>query len=300
MKKILLRGYYMYLDMKKRISILYNWAYSLVVEPPIIHNTDETINKMVATKCSVSRYGDGEFSLMNGKGLLFQPYSHELSKRLKEVINSEVKNHIVCIPYAIKSTEWCTDIAKKYWREYFGINRSKVYKTINFNKKYFDAQVTRLYIDHKDKRNVAIRFRQLKELWDDREVIIIEGVKSRLGLGNNLFDNVRSLNRIICPAVDAFGKYNEILTEASKQNPNKLFLIALGPTATVLAYDLSNLGYQAIDIGHIDIEYEWFLSKAVEKVPVTNKYIGEMVGGTNVSEELIDVVYGKEIISKIG
>lgn len=300
MKKILLRGYYIYLDMKKRISILYNWAFSLCVKPPTIYNTDETINKMVATKCSVSRYGDGEFSLMNGSGLLFQPYSSELSKRLKEIINSEEKNHIVCIPYAIKSTEWCTDIAKKYWREYFNVNRSKVYKTLDLYKEYFDAQVTRLYIDHRDKSKVAIRFKQLKGLWNDREVIIIEGVKSRLGLGNNLFDNVRSLHRIICPAVDAFGKYNEILTEASKQNPNKLFLIALGPTATVLAYDLSNLGYHAIDIGHIDIEYEWFLSKAVEKVPVTNKYIGEMAGGTNVSEELMDIVYEKEIISKIG
>ena len=36
-----------------------------------------------------------------------------------------------------------------------------------------------------------------------------------------------------------------------------LFLVALGPTATVLAYDLSKIGYQAIDIGHIDISFVW-------------------------------------------
>ena len=28
------------------------------------------------------------------------------------------------------------------------------------------------------------------------------------------------------------------------------FLLALGPTATVLAYDLCKMGYQAVDIGH--------------------------------------------------
>ena len=52
---------------------------------------------------------------------------------------------------------------------------------------------------------------------------------------------------------------------------NKLILIALGPTATVLSYDLNKLGYQAIDIGHADIEYEWYLRKAKKKIPIKNK-----------------------------
>lgn len=46
MKKILLRGYYIYLDMKKKISILYNWAFSLVVKPPTIFISDEPINQI--------------------------------------------------------------------------------------------------------------------------------------------------------------------------------------------------------------------------------------------------------------
>ena len=34
------------------------------------------------------------------------------------------------------------------------------------------------------------------------------------------------------------------------------------------ACDLYNLGYQAIDIGHIDIEYEWFLRNATKNIKV--------------------------------
>lgn len=34
-----------------------------------------------------------------------------------------------------------------------------------------------------------------------------------------------------------------------------LILLALGPCATVLAYDLSNKGYQALDIGHLPNGY---------------------------------------------
>ena len=50
-----------------------------------------------------------------------------------------------------------------------------------------------------------------------------------------------------------------------RESTDSIILIALGPTATVLAYDLSKRGYQAIDVGHIDIEYEWFLNNASKK-----------------------------------
>ena len=83
-----------------------------------------------------------------------------------------------------------------------------------------------------------------------------------------------------------------------KQKKSKLILIALGPTATVLAYDLAIEGYQAIDIGHIDIEYEWFLQGVTEKCPVKNKYIGEIDGGTLVLN-IEDKRYEDEIISNL-
>ena len=60
---------------------------------------------------------------------------------------------------------------------------------------------------------------------------------------------------------------------ARKYGRNKLILVALGQTATVLSYDLAKLGYWAIDIGHVDIEYEWFLRGAKDKLPVAGKYV---------------------------
>lgn len=53
-------------------------------------------------------------------------------------------------------------------------------------------------------------------------------------------------------------------------------MIALGPTATVLSYDLYKLGYHVIDIGHADIEYEWFLRKATKKIYIENKWVNEV------------------------
>ena len=298
MKKILLKLYYKYLGIKDLITIEYNKNVTYRKKPPIVKGTDETIDKLVNGRISISRYGDGEFALMNGKDLMFQPYYEELSERLKFIITSNEKNHIVGIPNVFESLEIYTDKSKEYWSKYLNLNNIKIDKMLDKNKKYYDTQVTRLYIDTKDKYKVKNRFDKIKTIWEDKDIVIVEGGKSRLGIGNNLFDSAKSISRIICPSKDAFSKYSQIIDEVRKQDKSKLILIALGPTATVLSYDLAKDGYHAIDIGHIDIEYEWFLQGAIEKCPINNKYIGEVEGGTNVSRINSDN-YMKQIISTV-
>lgn len=298
MKKILLKIYYTFLNIKDKIVIFYNKKITLNRKPPIVMNTDETLKRIINDKCSVSRFGDGEFSLIYGESLKFQASSSEISNRLREILISNKNKHIVCIPNVFENMEWATDNARKYWMKYLNLNRSKIYKIINMNKIYYDTQVTRLYIDIKDKSKVEKRFNLVESLWNNREVVIVEGEKSRLGIGNDLFNGCKSIERIICPSINAFSKYDEIFKEVKKQDKSKLILIALGPTATILAYDLSNEGYQAIDIGHIDIEYEWYLMKVKEKCPVKNKYIGEINGGDCV-EDILDKKYNKQIIKII-
>lgn len=298
MKKMLLTLYYKFLKITGIITVLYNKMISLIMKPPIVRTTDETLDKMILDECSISRFGDGEFALMYGESLLFQPYDPLLSLRLREIIRSHREKHMVCIPNVFESVDWCTERSKKYWIKYLNLHRRKIYKMIDMKKEYYDTQVTRLYIDQKDKSKAGGHFSEFKKIWFNKEIVIVEGEQSRLGVGNNLFNDTKSIKRIICPAKNAFAKYNDILNEIKKQDQSKLVLIALGPTATVLAYDLSAIGYQALDIGHIDIEYEWFLQKVTEKCPVKNKYIGEIPGGTNVGN-IYDVEYERGIISKI-
>ena len=51
---------------------------------------------------------------------------------------------------------------------------------------------------------------------------------------------------------------NEIIDKA------KLICITAGPTATVLAYDLAKLGYQAVDVGHLAKAYDVEVRKLPE------------------------------------
>ncbi|MCT2922996.1 DUF1792 domain-containing protein [Streptococcus thermophilus] len=52
---------------------------------------------------------------------------------------------------------------------------------------------------------------------------------------------------------------------------NLIVLLAIGLTATVLSYDLADNGFQVIDIGHLDVEYQWYLMQAKKKMPLENR-----------------------------
>ena len=152
-------------------------------------------------------------------------------------------------------------------------------------------------MDFASKQDCGRWFRDMKAIWEDRDIVFIEGEKSRLGIGNDLFDNVRSIHRILCPPCNAFSRIDDIIAEALKQSKDVLFLIALGPTATVLAYDLFKSRYQAIDIGHVDIEYEWWRMRARRKVKLERKYVNEVPDGNRVADAGEE--YKRQIIAKI-
>lgn len=102
----------------------------------------------------------------------------------------------------------------------------------------------------------------------------------------------------MCPVQNAYIKYAEIIKEAKKQPKEVLFLLACGSTATILVEDLAREEYWAIDIGHVDIEYEWLKMKTTEKLPVKNKYTNETVGGDQVKDD-IDDGFHQEVIAEI-
>jgi glycosyltransferase family protein len=264
---------------------------------PQIASIEETIQKIVREGCSVSRFGDGEILLTNNKAIGFQKADSKLGERLKEVLQSNADGHIVCLSDTFTDIYRYNRKARRFWRTHFFIYGHIWDNLLISNKQYYNTFVTRPYMDFVQKTQCGKWFHDMQAIWQNRNIIFIEGEKSRLGVGNDLFHNAKSIKRILCPPTSAFDKYDSIINEAVKQNKDVLFLIALGPTATVLAYDLHKKGYQAIDIGHVDIEYEWWRMNAKRKVKIQNKYVNEAVGGNIVS--VAGEEYESQIIAKI-
>lgn len=262
---------------------------------PQIHNQKKTLESLINTECSIARFGDGEFNIMLSSDIPFQRYSNKLAQRLKQIIVSDNSNMLIAIPNTFSSLSEYTQSAASFWRTYMVYNRKIIYSLLNLDKQYFDSLVSRPYMDALDKSNCEKYFETFKKVWDKKDIIFVEGSSTHLGVGNSLFDNANSIKRIICPQKNAFDKYDEILEYCKKQPKDILFILALGPTATVLAYDLAQAGFRALDLGHIDIEYEWFLHKASTKIAIKNKYVNEAANGritTNSSDEK----YNNEII----
>lgn len=266
-----------------------------------IATPEETIDEIISKNKSITRFGDGEIDFIYGKGMNYQKFDEKLACRLKEVLNSDYDDLLVGMPNAINTEyfEEYTGVAIEFWPRWVHENMFRIIKLLDRKRKYYSTQITRFYLDYKDKSNKAEYVKKIKKIWDKKDIVIIEGDKSRLGVGNDLFDNMNSIERIICPSENAFDRYKQIVSEASKVDKNKLILLALGPTATVLAYDLFKIGYRVIDIGHIDIEYEWFLRKATEKVRIETKYVTEVKNGRTNIAEINDEKYMSEVIAKI-
>lgn len=300
---LLLRDYY---DMKLYQMMIeyHNKPYEVVEDVeryiPNVKGIHETIEKLIYSDVSISRFGDGEIKLIAGQDIGFQEANPKLTERLKEVLYNKTDKHIVGILNVFGSLSEYTEDLQSYFRSYlYEYDRAFQYSLLNREQTYYDAFITRPYISYRDKSYAGCIFEKFKQVWEHKDVLIVEGERSRLGCGNDLFHNTSSCKRIICPNENAFDYYDEILDSVLKQPKERIVLLALGPTATVLAYDLAKKGYRAIDIGHIDIEYEWYRMGATEKVPVQNKYTNEAYGG-NGSLEYKDGNYENQIVMQIG
>ena len=266
-----------------------------------IFSQEETLDEIIKNNRSISRFGDGEFNLIFGQEIGFQEINKILIKKLKEVLKSNEKGLLIGIllPYNDTYLKPYINVTKEYLINWIDSRKFELSELIDINRKYYSSFITRFYIDSQDKSKVPDYIKKLKQIWEKKDILIIEGEKSRLGIGNDLFNNSKSIKRILCPSENAFNVYDKIINQAKKIDKSNLILLALGPTSTVLAYDLFKLGYHVIDIGHIDIEYEWFLRNATKRIPIENKYVNEINGNKYNFGNFNDTKYYKEIISTI-
>jgi hypothetical protein len=90
-------------------------------------------------------------------------------------------------------------------------------------------------------------------------------------MDQRFFGNIREKAFIDIPPENAWSEYDRILADARRLPRDYMFLIAAGPTATILAFDLAIDGYQALDIGHLPNCYAWEKRENVmpERLPVS-------------------------------
>lgn len=276
--------------------------YRRIVTPPFVMSYQDCVAYILSHRASITRFGDGELGVIYGHTLGFQERNEKLSTKLRQVLESDVENLLICLPDTFQNLERYNQVEQDFWNAHHYFNRRRWLKSLKSGKCYGNTFLSRFYSMEFDKALSAHRITLLKQLWNNRDIIFVEGRDTKMGVGNDLFDNVQSIRRVLCPSKDAFEKYDDIIAKVLEipRNENNLFILALGPTATVMAADLHKAGLQALDMGHMDIEYEWYRMGVTQKVPVTGKFSNEAailgLADSAVVGELKDDIYQKQII----
>jgi glycosyltransferase family protein len=266
---------------------------------PTVLSIMETLKLVERNGLSFVRFGDGEITLIEGKDLLFQKADPNLILRLKKVLKADLPGFLICLPDLFGKLDAYVAEAHKFALHHQFHYRHQWLELLSLKQIYGNTFVTRPYLGFKDderKKNSAA-FKKLFSFWYGRDVILVEGLKSRLGVGNDMFKEVKSLRRILCPPENAFEKYTQIFEAVRKKSKDHVILLSLGPAAKVLAYDLFLEGFRVFDIGHIDMEYEMYLKNEPKLTKVKYKYFNEI--NERNPEDCKDPEYLSQITEKI-
>lgn len=268
-------------------------------EKPIkVIGIDQTLDYVIKNKSSLVRFGDGEVNLMWGLPIPYQNHDLELANQLKHIVGLESDEKlVVCLPDAFDDRFVFTWWATPFWKEHMNVYMD-FYKELCKGSWYGSTFISRPYIDYEDKSKAKGQFEKLKSIWENRDILIVEGITSRSGVGNDLFDKVKSVKRIICPSHNAYSVVDNIQEEIMKHAEGRLILCMLGPTAKVLSYNLCQMGYQVLDVGHIDSEYEWMKMGAKTKVKFSHKHTAEHNFDQDI-EFIDDEMYNSQIVARI-
>lgn len=230
-----------------------------------VKSMDETIDELLSSEKSIVRFGDSDIVMMCGRETIVQEKAPELGDRIADILSCKQENLLVGIPDIFDGLEQYSEKSRRFWKNHLLIFRKVYVRYCVPEHEYCNAFLSRMYYNFADKSMCGLWIGKLRRLWDGRDLVIVEGAGTHNGVGNDLLDNAGKTERIICPATNAFAVYEKIRRECLKADKGKLFLVSLGSTAKALVSDLVKEGYRVIDIGNLDMEYEWFLRSAEKK-----------------------------------
>ena len=233
--------------------------------PIKVHTVEETIEELIHTDKSMIRFGDGEITMIRGRSLVLQQVEPETIEGLKRLLSYEYEDMIVTIPEIFDDVSIYRKESRQFWMDHLLFSRKVYEKYCNPAKEYYNTSISRFYYALEDKSRCGKWAEGIRQIWKDKDVVVVEGERTHNGVGNDLLDTARSVERIIGPSAQAYAKVDEILACCKEYSKDRLFLISLGVAAKFLAEKLFLEGYRALDIGNLDMEYEWYLHQAKGK-----------------------------------
>ncbi|WP_353225803.1 GT-D fold domain-containing glycosyltransferase [Salinisphaera hydrothermalis] len=224
---------------------------------------------------SIIRFGDGELEVMCGRGIGYQAASETLSSDLVEISQSQDERVLLCLPPVFTKIGLLNQTARAFWQESLARNRKNWLHYFGVERRFGNAFLSRPYADFKDDLFSAEAFSYFRKIISGKKILVVEGEFTFFGAGNDLLAGAASVERVLAPATNAYAQVHSIVSYVRNHNRADVVLVALGPAAKKIVYELARCNIQTIDIGHLDIEYEWYIRGSRRKVSIPGKWVNE-------------------------
>lgn len=209
----------------------------------------ETLTLVAAGK-SLARFGDGEFTLAEGRSIVNQPRGDlSICQRLRGILQGDGDPCLVGIPNIRSATPKAS-----FWKNYLERGAALLNPAMSYGSSFISRPDSAPWIDTDQ------YWAKVESLWAGKDVTLVRGDQpavhpkdpKRLTGGVSLLaedlTTARSVTEVIGPSVNAWSVYDALLEQIGTP---RIALLCLGATATVMAADLCAKGVHAIDLGHV-------------------------------------------------
>lgn len=209
---------------------------------------NQCIDLLIKEKKSFIRFGDGEFDILEGKGIHYQKYNKNLAKDLNQILEYYINNHndakyIVGMPTFFLNKNGSFMLKSRLLLSCWSHTRYYFKKHCDYECKYGNS-----FIFSKGNEE------KYEKLWKETNVSRAIFVHNNKKYASD-FEKKYKIQTvwIEIPDHDSYDNFENIygdIINSIKDKRNSIILISAGPCGKVLTYKLANEGCWAIDTGH--------------------------------------------------
>lgn len=207
----------------------------------------ETLERAIAGE-SLSRFGDGEFSIALGGNCVSQKGDKSLAAEMRGILEHAPKGCLPCLPDPYGGSP-----KKANWQKFENANLTLGNQ--QFGSAFISRPDSAPWIDTPE------YWQRMRLLWSGKDVTLVLG--STRSLRPEMIADAASVREVWGTYRDAYSStapdhrnhpsalhsIDELIESVGK--PSGPVLMCLGPTATVMAARLTTRGVHAIDLGHL-------------------------------------------------
>lgn len=201
----------------------------------------------VLNRVSLSRWGDGEIKHLDGRRNVSQVFDPTLQVALKEAFGCRDKRLLVAIPNVFGHRAF-SEVNPGYIASMHRRFGKKADPKYTYGSSYISRGDLNPYLAW------PVYWGVMEQIWSGRDVVVVRGHEKRAA-PPGMLAKARNIAHVETPPSSAWNEYHRIFRECLTHNQDSVFLLCVGPTATVLAVDLALKGRWAVDIGHLGMFY---------------------------------------------